>query len=54
MKKIYLILVLSVISCLFFTDAKAQIKTGDWSIDVVPNTIVLPLSERAYISVLIP
>jgi hypothetical protein len=33
MKKIYLILTLSFISCLFFDNAKAQMKTGDWNID---------------------
>jgi hypothetical protein len=47
MKKIYLILVLLITSCLFFTNAQAQQKTGDWSIDVGP-TAALPIRNLYY------
>ncbi|MFI5161330.1 MAG: hypothetical protein ACHQHN_08630 [Sphingobacteriales bacterium] len=47
MKKIYLILIVPVISCLFFTTAKAQVKTGAWSIDVGPN-VALPIRNLSY------
>src|ERR1700743_641054 len=37
MKKIYFILVLSLFSCLFFTNAKAQQKSNDWNLDLGVN-----------------
>jgi len=47
MKKMYLILVLLVVSSLFFTNAKAQVKTGDWHFDVGPN-VAAPIRNLSY------
>jgi hypothetical protein len=47
MKKIYFILVLSIICCLSFTNTQAQKKTSDWNIDVGPN-IAIPIRNLSY------
>jgi hypothetical protein len=47
MKKIYLILALALGSCMFFTGAKAQEKTGSWSIDLGSN-IAIPIRNLSY------
>src|ERR1700744_2230829 len=47
MKKIYFILVLSLFSCLFFTNAKAQQKSNDWSIDLGAN-VAVPIRNLSY------